>query len=115
MLTAGVSVAIGTDSRASNPDLKLFEELRFLATHHPAVSPAKILELGTLAGARALGRGEETGSLTAGKLADLCVLPLATANSIDPYAMLWESTGETLETWSRGCLVFARQAAREKF
>ena len=39
MLAAGVRVAVGTDSRASNPDLRLLEELRHIARHHPDVSP----------------------------------------------------------------------------
>src|SRR5205823_10181172 len=55
MLAAGVRVAVGTDSRASNPDLRLLAELRYIARHHPAIPRDVILRQGTLAGAEALG------------------------------------------------------------
>ncbi len=51
MLNLGVAVALGTDSRASNPDLSLLAEMQFVAQHHPQVPAAKVLELGTRAGA----------------------------------------------------------------
>jgi cytosine/adenosine deaminase-related metal-dependent hydrolase len=76
MLAAGVRVAVGTDSRASNPDLNLWSELRHIAQHHPAVRPEDILQMGTLAGAEALGLADEYGSITPGKLARLAVVPL---------------------------------------
>jgi len=50
----GGSVAIGTDSRASNPDLSVFAELQFLAERHPDVSHLELLKLGTSNGRRAL-------------------------------------------------------------
>jgi cytosine/adenosine deaminase-related metal-dependent hydrolase len=75
MLTAGARVAIGTDSRASNPDLRLLEELRHIAAHHPTISPEVILRMGTLRGAEALGIGHEYGSLTPGKRAVLATVP----------------------------------------
>ena len=78
MLDAGARVAIGTDSRASNPDLSLLEELRQLRRAHPEVSPEQILELGTLAGAVALGLGPSVGSLTPGKLANLVAIDCGT-------------------------------------
>jgi cytosine/adenosine deaminase-related metal-dependent hydrolase len=74
-LAAGVQVALGTDSRASNPDLSMLAELRHVARTHAAVSPEKVLELGTLAGARALGVDSEFGSLTTGKRASFIVVP----------------------------------------
>jgi cytosine/adenosine deaminase-related metal-dependent hydrolase len=55
ILDAGVHVAIGTDSRASNPDLSVFSELQWLYEQHPEVSGEVILKLGTLNGASALG------------------------------------------------------------
>jgi cytosine/adenosine deaminase-related metal-dependent hydrolase len=75
-LKAGVNVALGTDSRASNPDLNLLAELRHVAHAHPAVSPDEILAMGTLAAARALGRELECGSLTPRKLANFVALPM---------------------------------------
>ena len=50
----GGSVAIGTDSRASNPDLSVFAELQFLAERQPDVSHLELLVLATTNGRRAL-------------------------------------------------------------
>ena len=50
----GGSVAIGTDSRASNPDLSVFAELQYLAEQHPDLSHLELLTLATTNGRRAL-------------------------------------------------------------
>ena len=76
LLARGVNVALGTDSRASNPDLSLWAELQFLARRFPDVSSARLLELATQRGANALGLGGEAGSLTLGKSADLAVIQM---------------------------------------
>ncbi|MBN67731.1 MAG: chlorohydrolase [Gimesia sp.] len=76
MIWQGINVALGTDSRASNPDLSLWSELQFLRERYPQVATALILECGTLAGARALGYSDDTGSLEAGKAADLALIQL---------------------------------------
>ena len=75
-LAAGVRVALGTDSRASNPDLDLLAEMRFVARAYPTIDPHDVLRMGTLAGAEALGREDEVGSLTPGKLANMVAVPL---------------------------------------
>ena len=75
-LAAGVRVALGTDSRASNPDLDLLAEMRHVARAHPAIDPHEVLRMGTLAGAEALGRDADVGSITPGKLANLIAIPL---------------------------------------
>ena len=54
LLELGGSVAIGTDSRASNPDLSVFAELQFLAERHPDISHLDLLKLATSNGRRAL-------------------------------------------------------------
>lgn len=75
-LAAGVRVALGTDSRASNPDLSVLSEMRHVAHVDSSVAPNTILRLGTLAGAEALGRADSLGSITPGKLAALIAVPL---------------------------------------
>lgn len=103
MLACGVRVAVGTDSRASNPDLSVFSELRHIAEHHPAVAPDVILKMGTLYGAEALGIENEFGSLTPGKQAPFAVVPLPDFEG-DPYELLFRSdspvTTLTLDPWS---------------
>jgi cytosine/adenosine deaminase-related metal-dependent hydrolase len=88
MLARGVRVAVGTDSRASNPDLSVLAELRHVAQHHPVVAPEEILKMGTFYGAEALGLADELGSLTPGKWAAFAVVPLPDAGG-DPYELLF--------------------------
>jgi aminodeoxyfutalosine deaminase len=75
MLSAGVRVALGTDSRASNPDLSLLEEMRHVTRQFPHLPLDTILKMGTIAGAEALGLADVTGTLTAGKFADMVAIP----------------------------------------
>ena len=81
--SAGLGVAIATDSPASTPSFDMFEEMRtavYVARareHRPeALSVGDALELATLGGAKALGLDAEVGSIVAGKQADLVVLSL---------------------------------------
>ena len=91
LLAAGVRVAVGTDSRASNPDLRMWEELRHVAAKHPDVSPDAILKLGTLAAAEALGIERDYGSITPGKRASFALVPLNKLTQ-EPLASLLESS-----------------------
>ncbi len=77
LLEAGVNVALGTDSAASNNDLSMFSEMRSAAllgklTARDAARPSaqQVLAMATIDGARAMGREEDLGSLEVGKLAD---------------------------------------------
>jgi cytosine/adenosine deaminase-related metal-dependent hydrolase len=90
LLARGVNVAIGTDSRASNPDLSLWKELLFLRQQFPQVAPATLLEIGTIRGARALGQERLTGSLAVGKEADLAIIDLPRGDSTDPCSLLFD-------------------------
>ncbi len=76
MLKRGVSVALGTDSRASNPDLGLWAEVQYLRRNFSNVPAETLLELATVRGATALGQADETGTLSPGKRADLAVVVL---------------------------------------
>ena len=84
LAAAGVNVAIGTDGAASNNDLDVFGELRTAALLGKGVAgdasvlpAARVLRMATLNGARALGLGDETGSLEPGKAADLIAVNLS--------------------------------------
>lgn len=80
MLRAGVRVALGTDSRASNPDLNLWREVQFLLSHRADLNPADVIRMGTLSGAEALGR-RDMGHIAEGSRPGLGVVP-TTATSI---------------------------------
>ena len=55
MLAAGIRVALGTDSRASNPDLNLWSEVQFLLNHRMDIAPDNVLKMATMWGADAMG------------------------------------------------------------
>jgi cytosine/adenosine deaminase-related metal-dependent hydrolase len=88
LLARGARVALGTDSLASNPDLDVLAEARFLHGRHPEVPGSVLLRMATLSGAEALGWGGETGSLTPGKSADLVALPLPEEDGGDPHRLV---------------------------
>jgi cytosine/adenosine deaminase-related metal-dependent hydrolase len=89
MLDAGASVALGTDSRASNPSLSVFEEMKFAAQSHPGVDKAAIVRMTTLGGARALGLEATIGTLERGKRADFAVIALGEGDASDPHELLF--------------------------
>jgi len=64
---AGVSLALGTDSLASSPSLSIWDELAF-ADHlfGASLSPADLLAMATVNGARGLGLEGEMGALEPG-------------------------------------------------
>jgi cytosine/adenosine deaminase-related metal-dependent hydrolase len=108
LLDWGVHLALGTDSRASNPDLCILREMQYVARHHPKVRPDDILKMGTLASAEALGRATQVGSLTVGKLADLVAIPTTKMNGTSPQALLEEVLGSeqpVQQVWMAGSLV----------
>lgn len=106
MLAAGVNVAIGTDSRASAPDLNPLAEMRFASQRHQEISPDVLLRMITSAGAKALGRDEEIGTVAPGKFADLAIVQLPNLEADDPHELLLDSASRTLATVFRGKVVY---------
>jgi len=102
MLAAGAVVALGTDSRASSPDLSVLAEMRTVAKRHPDVAGDVVLQLGTLNAARALGRAAEIGSLEPGKHANLAVVALPPHDAADPHQLLLDGNEPVVATWYRG-------------
>jgi cytosine/adenosine deaminase-related metal-dependent hydrolase len=84
--TAGVPVAVGTDSLASTSSLNLFDELREMRRLAPEVSAAQLLESATRRGAEALGFGRDYGSIRPGKRAALITVDLpAGVRDVEEY------------------------------
>ena len=102
LLAAGAIVALGTDSRASSPDLSLLAEMRHVAREFPAISRATILELGTLGSARALGVDSQVGTLEPGKWANLAVIGLPEDAVADAHELLLDTAGAVVGTWVHG-------------
>ncbi|MBN2124259.1 MAG: amidohydrolase [Deltaproteobacteria bacterium] len=98
MLSAGITVGLGTDGCASNNNLDLFSEMDTAAKLHKVASmdPTRmdaftVLRMATVDGARALGLGAVTGSLTEGKRADLILVDTRKPHLTplyDPYSHL---------------------------
>jgi 5-methylthioadenosine/S-adenosylhomocysteine deaminase len=87
MMEEGISVSLGADGAACNNRLDMFTEMRTAALlqkalHGPEVLPARrALRLATIDGARALGLGNEIGSLEVGKRADVIVVRIDSLHS----------------------------------
>ncbi len=101
LLRAGVRVALGTDSRASNESLALLAEASCVQACFPGLcGPADLIEMITRTAAGALGMSAEVGSLAPGMLADLAAFPLRGGG--DPLAGLVRHAPEALAVWIDG-------------
>ncbi len=92
MLELGLNVGIGTDGAASNNDLDMFEETRLAAllakgvSGDPTALPARdALAMATRGGARAMHTDHLTGTLEAGKRADLIVVDLDRLHNVPAF------------------------------
>lgn len=76
----GITLALGTDSLASNSSLSMWDEMRFLRQKpmksDDRLAAKDLLRLSTLGGAQVLGLDDRIGSLEAGKLADVLAVRL---------------------------------------
>ncbi len=92
MRRAGVKVALGTDSTASNNNLDLLAEADFAAKlqtfkYGPgSFKTEEIFSMLTSEGAIAAGFGEEVGCLAVGKAADITVVETSGPHSVPLYA-----------------------------
>src|SRR5262249_18301442 len=98
-LAAGVRVALGTDSLASNPDLDVLAEARLVRRFFPDVPAADVIRMVTRDAAEALGWADVTGSLEGGKSGDGGVIRAA---GDDPCAAVLESDEPVRATLFRG-------------
>ncbi len=110
MLDVGVRVALGTDSRASNPDLDLRQEMRYVIDHHGVV-PSDALKMGTLEGARALGQMNRRGTIANEKFADLAIIQLPNRSATDPHELLFDEEARIVATICRGRVVYSEHPA----
>jgi cytosine/adenosine deaminase-related metal-dependent hydrolase len=108
MMQSGVRVGMGTDGLWSSPSMNLFEETLVAAGLH-GLDGATALRLATLEGARALGVEGQTGSLEAGKWADLAVVEVAPGGP-DPELETLEAAadGGVVATVAGGNVIYNR-------
>jgi 5-methylthioadenosine/S-adenosylhomocysteine deaminase len=118
----GLLWGIGTDGPAgSNNDLSMFEAMDFtgklakVSTNDPTALPARVIvAAATREGARALGLGEKTGTLEAGKRADIVAVETRTAHEEpfeDVYSTLVYSakTADVTDVWVDGKRLLANK------
>ena len=108
MMQSGVRVGMGTDGLWSSPSMNLFEETLVAVGLH-GLNGATALRLATLEGARALGVEGQTGSLEAGKWADLAVVEVAPGGP-DPELETLEAAadGGVVATVAGGNVIYNR-------
>jgi len=75
LLERGVTVALGTDSLASNYSLSVLDEMKFVYSQF--AEPTVLIEMATVGGARAMAMGDTIGTLEPGKYADFCAIGTA--------------------------------------
>lgn len=92
MLRRDLAVGLGTDGAASNNDLSMWEEMDTAAKLHKLISgdpktlsAEQAFEMATIRGARALHLDKITGSLEAGKRADIAIVDMDSLNQTPYY------------------------------
>ena len=92
LLRHGITVGIGTDGCASNNNLDLLQEMDTASKLHKvhtldptAMDARTVVRMATIDGARVLGMGDITGSLQAGKKADIIIIDTRRPHLIPMY------------------------------
>jgi len=106
MLTDGVNVALGTDSLASNPDLSILNECRFLwSRDRGRLDPTTLLRMATLNGQRALRTSHSGELLSHGTAADFVVVPCRPGET-EPWEALFAGDSLPVSTFVGGTQVY---------
>jgi len=101
MLHVGVRIALGTDSRASNPDLDILKDLALVQVKCPSIPPVELVRMVTLEAAIALGLDATVGSLAIGKRADLVAIPCESTLD-DPFQAVLAASNSPRQIWLAG-------------
>ncbi len=119
--SAGVNVALGTDSAASNNNLNLFTEMgsaallaKLVSEDATVLAADAALAMATLNGARALGIDHLVGSLETGKRADLIAVDLSRPETQPLYNPLSQlayacNGSQVSHSWVDGRLLMAER------
>jgi len=114
LIDAGINVALGTDSSASNNDLNMLGEMhtasllaKGVSQNATALSAMQTVRMATINGAKALGLDQDTGSLEKGKYADVIAVDFSSLEMnpvYDPVAnLIYSSSREQVsDVWVAG-------------
>ena len=78
----GINISLGSDGAPCNNNMDIFMDMRLAALMHKpnhgvaSITAQDVFDMATLGGARALGKGDQIGSIETGKKADLTILNL---------------------------------------
>ena len=104
---AGLRIGLGTDSEVSVDPIDLIEEAR-AAQALAGWSAEEALRAATLGGAEALAIDRVTGSLEAGKWADVIAVDIGAAPTAAAAAVLAAGTQSVVATWLGGRALYRR-------
>ncbi|HVJ83889.1 MAG TPA: amidohydrolase family protein [Planctomycetia bacterium] len=99
---AGVTLALGTDSLASNPDMDVFGEAKFLAACRADLDPETLLAALTTGGAKALGRAREWDWDREGAEANFTLVEVPAGAPAASYESLFAPASRAAGTMIRG-------------
>jgi cytosine/adenosine deaminase-related metal-dependent hydrolase len=111
---AGVRLALGTDSLASNRALDMRAEIAQLLRAHPELHPREAWLLATRGGADALGLPGRAGELVPGAFADFAVFGGAPARASELWELLAHPDAPIREVWIAGRPVFSSSSGSGK-
>ena len=112
-LRAGVTVALGTDSLASNEDLDMRREMRILRRREPDLDPARVWQLATEGGAQALAWPRLEGRIQVDALADLAYFECRSSERAELLDELTSSLPALKGLWVAGRRTFPFPAEHE--
>ena len=109
MLTAGMTVGIGTDDGNCNNSANMLADMKVVALAQKgkyqqgtAITAEKVLGMATIDGARAVGLDDVIGSLEVGKRADVITVDLSgphmTPTHSIPSALVYQTLGHEVDT-----------------
>jgi cytosine/adenosine deaminase-related metal-dependent hydrolase len=99
---AGVELALGTDSLASNTSSSMRQELAWLRQDQPQLDPWRVHAAATLGGARAMGEQGRSGGLSAGANGDAIALRGTPSSLAELGEFLCDPRPELAELWIAG-------------
>lgn len=105
----GLRVGLGTDGPMSGNTLDIIGQMGYVAKLHKldnkdrsVMPPIKVVEMATMGGARAIHREDELGSIEEGKLADIAIIEVQSANMVpiyNPYsALVYSANASNVDT-----------------
>ncbi|MCA9001976.1 MAG: amidohydrolase family protein [Planctomycetes bacterium] len=110
-LDAGVRVALGTDSQASNQELDMGREVALLRKNFPWVDPRMAFCMGTEHGARAIGWGTSVGRIQEGFHCDLMHVDASVQTAADAMELLTGENPPVAQVWVDGRSVLTQERA----